>query len=342
MKLGIYTACLPDKTLAECLDILGELGLDSIEVNAGGFLTAPHLPVDGLLASSRARREYLAQISDRDITLTALNVNCNPLHPDPEVRGVYVRDLWQAIELAGLLGVGNVVTMSGLPGAHAGCTAPTWMPQPWHSAATNVLRYQWDEVAVPFWRDIERRARAAGVRVCIEMHPHNVVYNPATLMRLIERTDGEHIGAEMDPSHLFWQGIEPVEAIKYLGDRVFNAAAKDTRINEENCRVNGILDDRYVTPDGDDPSAIGLGGRYVLNRSPLDPSWQFVAVGRGHDAEYWNSFLTALHSVNASIAVNIEHEDDELDVLTGLKVATETLKTASRGVGQQLAIPMSE
>lgn len=333
MKLGVYTACLPDKTLSECLDVVGGLGLQSIEVHAGGFLAAPHLPVDGLLASSRARRDYLAQISDRNITLTALNVNCNPLHPDPEVRGVYVRDLWQAIDLAGLLGVRNVVTMSGLPGAHSGCRAPTWMPQPWHSAATDVLRYQWDDVAVPFWTDIDRRARAAEVRVCIEMHPHNVVYNPATLMRLIDRTNSENIGAEMDPSHLFWQGIEPVEAIRHIGDRVFNAAAKDTRINEANCRLHGVLDDRYIIPDPDDPSTIKLGGSYVLNRAPENPAWQFVAVGRGHDVDYWTSFLTALCEVNPSIAVNIEHEDDELDVLSGLGVAADTLTKAATGVG---------
>ncbi len=334
MKLGAYTACLHDKTLDESLDILGDLGLESIEVNAGGFLPAPHLPVDGLLASERARREYLSRLSDRNITLTALNVNCNPLHPDPEVRGGYVNALWRAIELAGLLGVRNVVTMSGLPGAHPGCLAPTWMAQPWHSAATDVLHYQWDEVAIPFWRDIERRARAAEVRICIEMHPHNLVYNPSTLMRLINRTDSEHIGAEMDPSHLFWQGMEPIKAIEYLGNRVFNAAAKDTRINEANCQLNGVLDDRYETPDLDDPSAIGLGGRYVLNRFPENPSWQFVAVGRGHDTDYWASFLAALQKVDPSIAVNIEHEDDELDVLQGLKVAAQTLKTASSGAGQ--------
>ena len=329
MKLGVYTACLHDRTLAECLDVLGELGLDSIEINAGGFLPAPHLPVDALLDSARARREYLSQIADRSITLTALNVNCNPLHPDPELREAYVSDLWRAIELAGLLGVPNIVTMSGLPGAHPGCSAPTWMPQPWHSAATDVLRYQWDEVAVPFWTDIDRRARAANVRICIEMHPHNLVYNPATMMRLIDRTGAENIGAEMDPSHLFWQGMEPIEAIKFLGERVFNAAAKDTRINEANCRLNGVLDDRYITPDIDDPSAIGIGGRYVLNRFPESPSWQFVAVGRGHDTDYWESFLTALRNVNPSIAVNIEHEDDELDVLGGLTVAADTLKAAS-------------
>ncbi|PRH80373.1 sugar phosphate isomerase [Streptomyces solincola] len=332
MKLGVYTACLHDKGLSECLQVVNELGLTSIEVNAGGFMPAPHIPVDALLASGRVRRDYLAEIADAGVELTALNVNCNPLHPDLAVAGTYVEDLHNAITLAGRLGVRNVVTMSGLPGAHPGCQAPTWMVQPWHSAATDVLRYQWDEVAVPFWRDIELRARQADVRVCIEMHPHNLVYNPATLMRLVERTDSTRIGAEMDPSHLFWQGMEPLTAIEYLGDRVFNAAAKDTRINDDSRALNGVLDDRFTTPDPDAPDTVGLGGRYVLNRFPEQPPWQFVAVGRAHGTEYWNAFLRALHQVNPSIAVNIEHEDDELDSMEGLRVAADQLHAAADGL----------
>ncbi|MFE5827840.1 sugar phosphate isomerase/epimerase family protein [Streptomyces erythrochromogenes] len=332
MKLGVYTACLHDRTLAECLEVLHGLGLRGMELNAGGFMPAPHLHVDALLASERARRSYLAELAHADLELTALNVNCNPLHPDRRVGTAYTRDLHRAIELASLLGVRNVVTMSGLPGDHPGGRAPAWMVQPWHSAATDVLHYQWDDVAVPFWSDIERRAHRADVRVCIEMHPYNIVYNPATLVRLIERTNATHIGAEMDPSHLFWQGVEPLDAIAYLGDRVFNAAAKDTRINQESLRLHGVLDDRYVTPDRDDPATIGLGGEYVLNQFPEDPPWQFVAVGRAHDTAYWRSFLQALHSVDAEMPVNIEHEDDEVTVTEGLAIAAGHLLKAAEGL----------
>ncbi|MFD7080019.1 sugar phosphate isomerase/epimerase family protein [Streptomyces sp. NPDC059918] len=332
MKLGVYTACLHDRTLSESLEVLHRLGLNGIELNAGGFMSAPHLHVDALLASERARRSFLAELSDAAVELTALNVNCNPLHPDPEVGATYARDLHRAVELAGLLGVRNVVTMSGLPGDHPGGRTPAWMVQPWHSAATDALRYQWDEVAVPFWGDVDRRARRAGVRVALEMHPHNLVYNPATLVRLIERTGATHIGAEMDPSHLFWQGMEPLDAIAYLGDRVFNAAAKDTRVNQESLRLHGVLDDRYVTPGPDDPTAIGLGGRYVLNRFPENPPWQFVAVGRAHDTTYWRSFLEALHKVDPDMPVNIEHEDDEVTVSEGLAIAAGHLLTAAEGL----------
>ncbi|MFD5428193.1 sugar phosphate isomerase/epimerase family protein [Streptomyces sp. NPDC127084] len=318
-----------DRSLPDCLHLLAELGLTSIEINSGGFLTAPHCHVDALLVSERARKEYLAEIAGAGLELTALNVNCNALHPDAGVAMQHTRDLHATIELAGKLGVRNIVTMSGQPGAHPGCLAPAWMVTPWHSAATEVLTYQWDEVATPFWRDIEARARRNDVRVCIEMHPHNLVYNPATLQRLIERTDSTQIGAEMDPSHLFWQGIEPIAAIAELGERVFNAAAKDVRINEERRQVNGVLDDRFTAPDPDEPGTIGLGGRYVLNRFPEEASWNFVAVGRGHDEAYWARFLDALHSVNPDIAVNIEHEDSELGRVEGLRVSAEHLTAAS-------------
>lgn len=328
MKLGAYTACVHDRTLSEVLELLNELGLTSLEVNSGGFIPAPHIPVDLLLSSARARKEYLAQIEGAGIELTALNANGNPLHPDVAVASKHAADLHASIDLAAKLGVRHVVTMSGQPGTNPGGTAPAWIVEPWHSAATEVLAYQWDDVVVPFWRDIERRARAADVRVCIEMHPHNVVYNPATLLRLIERVDSTHIGAEMDPSHLFWQGIEPIVAIDYLGDRVFHAAAKDVRINEENRRLNGVLDDRFRQPGPGDP-VIGIGGRYVLNLFPEQAPWEFVAIGRGHNVGYWADFLAALRKVNPEIAVNIEHEDAELGQVEGLTVAAAALRAAA-------------
>jgi sugar phosphate isomerase/epimerase len=334
MKLGAYTACLHDKTLEEVLPLLVEMGLESLEVNAGGFIGTPHLHVDALMASAKARKEYLAKIADAGMTLTSLNVNGNPLHPDPQVGPAHAKDLQTSIELASLLGVSNVVAMSGLPGAHPGATAPSWVVEPWSSTFTEVRDYQWDEHAVPFWRDIEARASRAGVRVCIEMHPHNVVYNPATLVRLIKRTGASHIGAEMDPSHLFWQGMEPVAAIEYLGDRVFHAAAKDVRINEESRRLHGVLDDRF-SPPGPGEDAVSIGGRYVLNKFPPEPPWQFVAVGRGHDVGYWAGFLAALAKVNPSISVNIEHEDTELGQLEGLEVAARTLRSALSMAAQQ-------
>src|SRR3954466_1651896 len=297
MKLGAYTAVLHDKPLAEALQVLRDLGLDSAEINSGGFLPAPHLPIADIKASKEAREEYLGQFDAAGVTLTALNCNGNPLHPDKEVRDKHGNDVLQAIEVAALLGVKRVVTMSGLPGSDSGARLPSWTVLPWDSAYLDARDHQWEEVALPYWRDVPARAADARVKVWIEMHPHNLVYNPATMLRLVEQIDATHVGAEMDPSHLFWQGIDPVAAIGALGDLVYNAAAKDTRINAA-ARVNGVLDDRFGRVRAEEPGAVSLGGRYTLSRWPQNSSWDFVAVGRGHDVEFWRRFLAALQTVD--------------------------------------------
>ncbi len=331
MKLGAYTACLHDKPVADALKILRDLGLDSAEINSGGFLPAPHLPIDAIRASQDARDEYLGLFASSGVALTALNCNGNPLHPDPEVRRKHGQDVRDAIELAALLGVKRVVTMSGLPEAHAGGTAPSWTVLPWVSVYLDALDYQWNEVVIPYWKDIQARAADADVKVCIEMHPHNVVYNPATMVRLAESIDATHVGAEMDPSHLFWQGIDPVAALDSLGGLVYNAAAKDTRINEA-AKINGVLDDRFGRVLPTDPDAIGLGGKDTLSRWPDNSSWDFVAVGRGHDVAFWIDFLRAVKRIDPEMAVNIEHEDQELDQLEGLSHAAKTLLEAASAV----------
>jgi sugar phosphate isomerase/epimerase len=328
MKLGAYTACLHDKPVAEALQLLRGLGLDSAEINSGGFLPAPHLPIEQLRASQDARDEYLELFKSTHVTLTALNCNGNPLDPNPEVGPKHAQDVRDAIELAALLGVKRVVTMSGLPASDPGGRLPSWTVEPWHSVFLDARDYQWQEVAIPYWKDIQARARDADVKVCIEMHPHNVVYNPATMERLATEVNATHVGAEMDPSHLFWQGIDPIAALDRLGSLVYNAAAKDTRINPA-ARVNGVLDDRFGRVQPDEPGAVSLGGRYTLSRWPENSSWDFVAVGRGHDVAFWSEFLQALHKIDPDMAVNIEHEDQELDQMEGLRHAAETLLAAA-------------
>ena len=221
--------------------------------------------------------------------------------------------------------------MSGLPAAEPGGTRPSWTVIPWDSVYKETLDYQWDQVAVPFWTEIEALAAEYDVQVAIEMHPHNLVFNPATLKRLVERTNASHIGAELDPSHLFWQHIDPVRAVEDLGELVFFAAAKDTLIHET-AAVNGVLDDRFEwIPAEENP--LGLGGRYTVTRWPAVPGWSFVAVGRGHDVDFWARFLTALHKVDPQLPVNIEHEDASYGQIEGLKFAADNLITAADRAG---------
>jgi sugar phosphate isomerase/epimerase len=328
MKLGAYTACLHDKPVAEAIAVLAGMGLDSAEINSGGFLPPVHLPVERLRSSQDARDEYLGLFGEAGVTLTALNCNGNPLDPNPEVGPRHAQDVRDAIELGALLGVRRVITMSGLPASDPGGRLPSWTVLPWHSVFLDARDHQWNEVGIPFWKDVQARAADADVKVCIEMHPHNLVYNPATMERLATEINATHVGAEMDPSHLFWQGIDPVLALERLGGLVYNAAAKDTRINEA-AKVNGVLDDRFGRVPPDAPDALSLGGHYTLSRWPESSSWDFVAVGRGHDVDFWTDFLRALRKIDPDMAVNIEHEDQELDQLEGLRSAARTLKEAA-------------
>jgi sugar phosphate isomerase/epimerase len=337
MRLGAYTACLHDKPLKEALGILAGLGLDSAEINSGGFLPPVHLPVEDLRASAAARSEYLGLFEAAGVALTALNCNGNPLDPSPE-GAKQARDIYASIEVAALLGVKRVVTMSGTPGAEPSSTLPAWNPVPWHSAFLRIRDYQWNDVAVPFWKQVQAFAADHDVRVCLEMHPGNVVFNPRTLERLATEIGATHVGAELDPSHLFWQGIDPVEAVRSLGGLVYNAAAKDTRVNPLS-KVNGNLDDDFSWVAKDDPRWLSLGGDHSLSGWPARSSWDFVAVGRGHDLGWWAGFLAALRDVDPAMAVNIEHEDQELGQLEGLAYAADTLlRAAGRAVSVSAAV----
>jgi sugar phosphate isomerase/epimerase len=335
MKLGAYTACLHDKSLEETLQILKEMGLSSIEPNVGGFIASPHCPVEELLESAEARENYLATLASFGVELTALNCNGNPLHPDPEVGPQHAEDIRRAIKLAGLLGIKTVITMSGLPGTDPDGKRPSWTVIPWDSVYKETLDYQWGQVAVPFWQDMQLLADEHDVDIAIEMHPHNLVFNPATLQRLAKLTTPaggrNRVGAEMDPSHLFWQHIDPVAAIEELGDLVFFAAAKDTLIHPT-AAINGVLDDRFEwIPAEENP--VGLGGHYTVTRWPAVPGWSFVAVGRGHDVDFWSRFLTALEQHTQVRTVNIEHEDASFGQIEGLQHAAENLIAACEKAG---------
>lgn len=324
MKLGACTAVLHDKPLTEALAVLSGLGLESAEINSGGFLPAPHLPIADIRAGQDARQEYLGRFAEAGITLTALNCNGNPLHLDPEVRDEHGQDVRDAIELPALLGVKRVVTMSGLPASDPGGRLSSWSVLPWDSAHLDALDYQWNELAIPYWKDIQARAADADVTVCIEMHPHNLVYNVGTMERLATEIGATHVGAERDPRHLFRQGIDPVAAVRRLGGLVYNAAAKDTRINEE-AKVSGVLDHRHERVAADEPGVVGPGGP---DAPPGTSSPSAAATTSPSGPSSWR----ALRDVDPDMAVNIEHEDQELGRIEGLRLAAENLKAAAAGI----------
>jgi sugar phosphate isomerase/epimerase len=327
MRLGAYTACLHDLPIADALNTLADLGLDSAEINSGGFLGTPHLPIDDLRCSETARSSYVGLYRDAGITLTAPNCNGNPLDPDAEGRK-QAQDIYTSIELAALLGVKRIVTMSGAPGSEPSSTLPVWNVLPWHSAFLRIQDYQSNEVAIAFWKKVQADAADHDVKVCLEMHPGNVVFNPHTMERLATEINATHVGAEMDPSHLF--GRASIQLRRR--SRSAHWCTTPRRRTPESIRppkINGTIDDSFTyVPEGD-PRWLSMGGPHTLSGWPTNPSWDFVAVGRGHDVDWWTGFLHALEAIDEDMAVNIEHEDQELDQMEGLRYAAETLLKAA-------------
>jgi sugar phosphate isomerase/epimerase len=334
MKLGVYNAILHDRPLPEALKVIAELGLTGIEINTGGFLPAVHVPtMDQILESDAARDDYLGIFEGTGVAIAGLNCNGNPLHPKPEI-GAKHADIRRSIRLAERLGQDRVVTMSGLPGGEPGATVTNWIVNAWNSAALDVLDYQWG-VAAKFWKETDRLAADHGVKVALELHPQNIVFNTADVHKLIELTGATHVGVELDASHLFWQQMDPVAVVRELGPLVFQAAAKDVRVNTANAALYGVLDNsfRRLSPD---ENRTNLGGDEWANEWPNNSAWDFVALGRGHDTAYWTEFLRALHDVDPGMLVNIEHEDVSLGRIEGLQVAAKVLRDADAALAASL------
>jgi sugar phosphate isomerase/epimerase len=335
MKLGVYNAILHDRPLLEALKIIAGLGLTGIEINTGGFLPPVHVPrMDEILTSDAARDEYLAIFEGSGVSIAGLNCNGNPLHPNPEIGEKHAEDIRRSIRLAHRLGQNRVVTMSGLPGGETGATVPNWIVNAWNSAALDVLDYQW-EVAGKFWKEIDQLARELNVKVALELHPQNLVFNTADVYKLIHLTGATHVGVELDASHLFWQQMDPVAVVRELGPLVLQAAAKDVRINKENAALYGVLDNsfRRLSPD---EHRTNLGADEWVNEWPENSAWDFVALGRGHDTAYWTEFLRALQEVDPNMLVNIEHEDVSLGPIEGLQVAAKVLRDADAALSASL------
>jgi len=331
LKFGVYNAILHDRDLKDALKIVSDLGLDGLELNTGGFLPPTHIPkLNEILTSDTARDDFLGLFSEVGLEILGLNCNGNPLHAKPEIREQHSTDVLRSIKLANRLGQKRVVTMSGLPGAEQTATYPNWIVNAWNSAHLDVLDYQFD-VAAGFWREADALARDLEVIVALELHPQNVVFNPASMRELVRRTKSTNLGVELDASHLFWQLMDPIEVVKNLGNLVAHAAAKDVRINPH-AAIEGVLDNSFRRLRASE-ARTNLGGDEWVNEWPSPSSWDFVAVGKGHDSDYWSKFLTALNQVDPNMIINIEHEDTSMGRVEGLEFATKVLMEAASKAG---------
>ena len=307
MKLGVFTTLLSNLPLQKALEYFKSLGIEMVEIGCGGYPGNAHADPNVLLNDSKALDEFKGLIKEYDMGISALSCHANPVHPNKAEAKAADEVIRNAILLAEKLGLDQINTFSGCPGDHEGAKYPNWVTCPWPNDFTEVLNWQWNEVLIPYWKDLVVFAKAHGVnKIGLEMHPGFCVYNTDTMLRLREAV-GPEMGANFDPSHLIWQGMEPVAVIRALGDAIFHVHAKDTRMDKYNTARTGVLDTK---PYADE----------------IHRSWIFRSVGYGNDELYWKDIVSNLRLVGYDHVLSIEHEDSLMSQNEGLSKAVQTLK----------------
>lgn len=307
MKLGVMNPVLAGMKFEDALAYLEKLGVQTIEIGAGGYPGNAHLIPEELLASPENVEHYKALLKAHNIEISAISCHGNPLHPQKAIAEDFDRQFRNAILAAEALGVDTVIGFAGCPGDCENSLYPNWVVCPWPDDNLKILDWQWNEKVIPYWKKTAAFATEHHIKkIAFEMHPSFVVYNPETLLRL-RNAVGDIIGANFDPSHLYWQGIDPSAAIKALSGAIYHFHAKDTLIDKRNTEVNGVLDTKSY---GD-----------VANRA-----WVFRTVGYGHDKLEWNKMISTLKLAGYDGAISIEHEDSLMSTKEGLEKAVAFLK----------------
>jgi len=304
MKLGVFTPLLSQLSLDEVLAKLIAMQIDTVELATGNYPGNAHCKLT-MLEDASALKEFKLRLEDAGVSISALSCHGNPLHPDPTQAHDAQEINRKTVLLAEKLGVSTIVDFSGCPGDSAQAKSPNWVTCPWPPEYLSVLAWQWDEVVAPYWIKRAEFAAQHGVKIAIEMHPGFVVYSPETMLRL-RSIAGPTIGCNYDPSHMFWQRIDPIAAVRVLGDAIFHVHAKDTQMYPSNLVRTGVLDTKPYTDE--------------RNRG-----WIFRTCGYGHGATWWKEFISTLRMYGYDGVLSIEHEDSLMSPQEGLRKAAQFL-----------------
>ena len=306
MKLGLFTPVFGGLNVQQMLAKVRALGkIQALELGTGGWPGSDHIDVDGLRGDAAQARDYRRMIEDAGLSISALSCHGNPLHPDRAIARRYDEVFRQTVCLAERLEVPVVVTFSGCPGDADDATHPNWVTTAWPPEFLDVLDWQWEKKAIPYWSEAARFAADHGVKIALEAHPGFLVYNVETALRL-RQAAGPSLGVNFDPSHFFWQGVDVPMAIRALGDAIFHVHAKDVALDRQNVAVNGVIDAKSY-------------------RRMTERSWLFRTVGWGHDEVEWKRIVSALRLAGYDDVMSIEHEDALASVDEGLRAAVDFL-----------------
>ena len=300
MRVGVFTPLLSQLPLDDVFKKLKALNISTVELGTGNYPGDPHCKLS-MLEKTAELTEFKKKLEDAGFSISALSCHGNPLHPNPAIGRAHAEISRKTVLLAEKLGVPVVIDFSGCPGDSPSAKYPNWVTCPWPPDFLDLLKWQWDEVVTPYWSAHGKFAADHGVKIAVEMHPGFVAYSPETMLKL-RAIAGPSVGCNYDPSHMFWQGIDPIAAVRVLGDAIFHVHAKDTQIYDRNLPLTGVLDTKSYTDE--------------RNRS-----WIFRTCGYGHGENWWREFVSTLRMYGYDYVLSIEHEDSLMAPEEGLTKA---------------------
>jgi sugar phosphate isomerase/epimerase len=154
------------------------------------------------------------------------------------------------------------------------------------------------------WNPILDVFAECGVRFALEVHPTEIAFDLVTARRALEAIDNrEEFGFNFDPSHLIWQGVDPVEFIREFPDRIYHMHVKDAIVT-----LNGRS---------------GILGSH-LNFGDSRRGWDFRSPGRG--GVNFEEIIRALNQAGYDGPLSVEWEDSGMDREHGAREAAEFLK----------------
>lgn len=302
MDLGLFTHSVSNLPFDDALDLAAGIGVSNIELAVGDHLDAPRMRVLELLDNPAQLRAFMDKVSSRGLRLGAVNSLGWPRQPKFEEHIGAVR---AAIRLAHELQVDKLVAMSGCPGEPPTVRAMNWLPFAWPAEYgeipadySSTLEEQWNRT-VETWRELADYATTQGIRtVALDLYPSQLVYNVPTLLRFRAQV-GPLVGANVDPGVMFWQQMDPIQAVHALGTAVHHVHMNDVQIHENQLALAGVL----------------------LNTTPFEEPRQrawtyrtlgmehFHTLGVGHDTAFWVAFLQSLRDVGYDDVLSIATRD---------------------------------
>jgi sugar phosphate isomerase/epimerase len=309
MRVGVFSVIYQNLPFEQAMEKIAAAGAGAVEIGTGGLPGAHHCPIDSLLESEAARKSYLKTLESNGLMLSGFSCHWDPIGPDVKIAKASDELFRKTVRLAQMMGVKAVNLMAGLPAGGPDDKYPNWVTCPWPPHFTEILDYQWNKVAIPYWRGAAAFAQEHGVKIGVEMHPGMLIYNVETMLKMREAC-GEAMGCNFDPSHLFWNGVDPVAAIRKLGDAIVHVHGKDCYVDPYNVAVNGCNDNKPYTQ--------------IPQRS-----WTFRTIGYGHDIKVWKDIVSALRMVGYDHVISLEHEDGMMSFDEGVRKGLAALKEAA-------------